>query len=72
MTIKYIIDSRQIEITEPDEQGHYYVVWENILVGFLFKMDLGIVTDYIIWAGSTPYLSHHSAEIGNFIENYKS
>lgn len=68
MSYQYTIDKRQIELIEGDRQGHYYIFWEDLPVGFIYRLDLGIDVGRTIWAGSTPFLNLHSEELGLYIQ----
>jgi hypothetical protein len=68
MPYQYILDARRIELLECDEQGHYNIYWEDLPVGFVYRLDLGTAVNKVIWAGSSPYLNSHAEEIGLYIQ----
>jgi hypothetical protein len=38
----YTLDKRQIELLESNEKGHYRIYWEDLPVGFIYRLELGI------------------------------
>jgi hypothetical protein len=68
MSYNYSLDQRQIEIIKADEKGHYYIYWENLPVGFVYRLEIGTDVGKVMWAGSSPYLTFHAEEIGLYIQ----
>ena len=69
MSYRYTLDTRQIEILEPDEEGHFTIIWENLPVGYIYVSEKNDDTGEPIWNGSTPLLNLHAPEIGAYIED---
>ena len=70
MPYQFTLGQRTIELLECDPQGHYYVFWEDLPVGFVYRLDLGIDVGTIVWAGSSPFLNRHAQEIGMYIQKH--
>jgi hypothetical protein len=68
MPYHYILQTRAIELIECEEPGRYNVFWEDLPVGFVYKLEIGINAGDIVWAGSSPFLNLHAEEIGSYIQ----
>jgi hypothetical protein len=68
MAYHLTVDTRKIEVSHPNAEGHYQVTWENRPIGFIFVAELNDVTGRPIWHGNSPELDEVAAEIGVYIE----
>ena len=57
MRYKYTADTTAIEISEHDEEGHYYVTEQNNPIGYIYISEIDNDLGTPIWNGSTPYLN---------------
>lgn len=68
MAYFYKVDTRDIEISEKNELGHYHVTREQRPLGYIYVSDLNVDTVRPIWNGNTPALDGIAAEVGLYIE----
>jgi hypothetical protein len=66
---QYSIDTTQIEIAEPDEEGQYEIFQQNVSIGYIYVSELDDVLCEPIWNGSSPYLNLIAPEIGAYIQD---
>lgn len=68
MPYRITIGKRDLEISDCDKQGHYNVFWQDLPIGFVYRLELGIDVGNTVWAGSSPFLNRHVQDIGLYIE----
>jgi hypothetical protein len=68
MAYHLTVDTRKIEVSHPNNEGHYKVTWESRPIGFIFVSSLNEDTGKSIWHGNTPELDEVAPEIGIYIE----
>lgn len=66
---KYKLDTKNIEISNADENGHYEILIDKRVVGFIYVSDTDVDLGSPIWNGSTPFLNLNAPEIGEYIED---
>ena len=64
----YTIHDKELEITDGNEEGQYTVVYENKELGYIYVDEVSDDTGRMVWAGSTPYLTELSTELGEYLE----
>jgi hypothetical protein len=68
MSYKLVIDKKHLEISEADWSGHYYVHWDNLMIGYVYIAAIDDGTGKYIWAGSTLLLNSYAEILGTYIE----
>ncbi|CAM4372992.1 hypothetical protein SAMN06265348_113208 [Pedobacter westerhofensis] len=62
------IGKRDLEILDGDDHGYYNVFWQDLPIGFVCRLELGIDVGNTVWAGSSAFLNRHVQDICLYIE----